>query len=97
MTSNGSALAGQRDTTAPGTSVPVPRLSVEAATTSPKGATAPWVARLAVVLALGSFVLWLLFTWNLVPGLKVIGAWNYLISMVLVLGAAVVMRFWRGA
>jgi hypothetical protein len=90
MTSNGSALAGL-----PG--APAPRVPDEPVTSSPKGATPPWVARLAVVLAIGSFVLWLLFTWNLVPGLKVVGAWNYLISMVLVLGAAVVMRFWRGA
>jgi hypothetical protein len=62
-----------------------------------RGPTPPWIAITATLLALGSFAWWLLYTWNVLPPLNHLGPWNYLVSLGLVLSAAGLMRFWRGA
>jgi hypothetical protein len=62
-----------------------------------RGPSAPWIAIAAVVMVLASFGWWLLYMWNVIDAMNTLGAWNYLISLALVFGAAVLMRFWRGA
>jgi hypothetical protein len=63
--------------------------------TSEKGASPAWFGGLAVGFAVLAFGWWLLWVWGVAFG--ALGNWNYLIFIGTILGAAITMRFWRGA